>query len=292
MKIIDAFVYYNEDDLAEARLRYYADTVDAFIITESDLTWNTQPNKQKFLNQVWPRLPQNIKDKIHYKFVEHPQEWANNRKRWKYPETETKNAMAFIAKENYDPDDLFLFSDIDEFWDIRKLDEMKQTAKDRYWFTCINIFYVCHVYWWSGYGDEKWFGTRGTQIKRLIHESPLLNEILSFKKSKNVTMHPEERQLTLLPYNGWHFSKFGTVDERSSKFDSLVETRHWPEKAGKSMHEIAQAGTTLSDWNRSVGKKKLNGKQLTLQQAKEKLDPKLFDILKEYKTFWSGAYEV
>ncbi len=291
MKVIDAFVYFNEDELAIARLRYYADTVDAFIVTESNLTWNAQPNTQKF-PRVLDKLPQDIKDKIHYKFVEHPEEWTNERKRWKYPETDTKNEMAFIAKEHYDVEDLFLFSDIDEFWDIRKLDEMKQVASNKLWFTCINIFHVCHVDWWSGYGDEKWFGTRGTQIKNLVHESPLLNEIISFKKSKNVTMNLEGRQLVTIPYNGWHFSKFGTVAERSSKFDSLVETRHWPEKAGKTMHEIAQAGTKLHDWNTAVGKKKLNGRQLTLEQVKEKLDPELFNILKDYKTFWSGAYEV
>ena len=48
MKVIDAFVFFNEYELADIRLNYLADTVDAFIITESNYTWNGQPNKKRF----------------------------------------------------------------------------------------------------------------------------------------------------------------------------------------------------------------------------------------------------
>ena len=45
MKVIDAFVFFNEYELADIRLNYLADTVDAFTPTESNYTWNGQSIK-------------------------------------------------------------------------------------------------------------------------------------------------------------------------------------------------------------------------------------------------------
>jgi len=292
MRIIDAFPYFNEEELVEARLRYYEDLVDEFIVVESNQSWIVKPNEQKF-HRVLEKLPKKLQDKIHYKFVKHPDEWLGNRKRWKWPEVHTKNEMAFIACEKFDDNDLFMFSDLDEFWDKRQIEKIKQTALDNTWFTCVNSFHICYVDWLSNYGNDKWWGSRGTLVKNLKHnDSPLFNDTISFKKSKNVTQMREQRQLALIEYNGWHLAKLGNEEIRLQYYTNIPETRSWEERSGMSLQDIVKASNNLQSWNNSVVKRKLAGNQLSLDRVKEILDPNLFAVLKDYKTFWSGVYEV
>jgi len=286
MKVIDAFVFFNEYELAESRLRYYADVVDHFVITESSLTWKAGPNNQKFPTLL-EKLPQNIKDKITYKFIEHPVEWTNDRKKWKWPEGRTKNAMAFIAKEIANDDDLFLFSDIDEFWSIDKLDEAKEVANNNYWFAFKQMYRVVHIHWSARYGDQ-WYGTRGCLVKNLVGESPLINDIITFKKSKTF----QENLPPVIEDGGWHFSYFGNTQQRLLKLESLTELKHWEEKTGRSYKQIAQAGKEMGAWNNSVGKKKTQARHVPKEVKHLGIDKSLLKIMLEFDIFFSEYYRL
>ena len=40
MKIIDAFIFYNEEKMLDFRLKYYSNIVDYFVIVESTITFS------------------------------------------------------------------------------------------------------------------------------------------------------------------------------------------------------------------------------------------------------------
>ena len=281
MKVIDAFVFFNEYELADIRLNYLADTVDAFIITESNYTWNGQPNKKRF-GKVYKNLPKHIQDKIIYKFVEHPAEYEGH---FKVSERDTKNAQAHIAKENFMEDDLFLFSDLDEIWDKREIHKIKRFAEKNYWFFFKQQFRVVHVDWRARYGDI-WYGTRGTKIKNLQGEYPILNDKITYKKSNVVINDPPP----ILPNGGWHLTYFGNVKERLTKLNSLVEIMHWENKTGKT-HEQRANSVTLSQWNSSVGKKKVQGIQMFNHEVIDSMDINLLKVMQKHEVCFSGVFK-
>ena len=50
--IIDAFMFFNEYDILEGRLEYLYDTVDYFVIVESDITHSGQKKSLNYANNI------------------------------------------------------------------------------------------------------------------------------------------------------------------------------------------------------------------------------------------------
>jgi beta-1,4-mannosyl-glycoprotein beta-1,4-N-acetylglucosaminyltransferase len=126
MKIIDAFIFYNEIDILKLRLFYLADVVDYFVICESNTTFSGAP-KPYYLDQIIDSLPKEIVSKIirikvkeeellekHLEDINIPEipnfntsiEWRRERLQ--------RDALTSITSR-FSPDDFFILSDADEF---------------------------------------------------------------------------------------------------------------------------------------------------------------------------------
>jgi len=252
--IIDAFPYFNEKELCLIRLNYLHDVVDKFVIVESNQTWRCRPNTQKFLN-VLEKVPGHIKDKIVYKWVEHPDEYLESEEHTnaKTIQNITRDHLVFETRKFTD-DAIFFYSDLDEIWDKRGIAEIKRMLKaGEKQIVCDQDLRVVYLDWYARM--RNWPGTRITELKNLTGETPLSTGAFKYSKSGAFKRH------TVLQ-NGWHFSYFGNNRQRTEKLANIKNAMDWERKAGMSYAQIATKVETIQDWNRVVRKKKIQGRQL------------------------------
>lgn len=252
--IIDAFPYFNEEELCLIRLNYLHDVVDKFVIVESNQTWRCRPNTQKFLN-VLEKVPGHIKDKIVYKWVEHPDEYLESEEHTnaKTIQNITRDHLVFETRKFTD-DAIFFYSDLDEIWDKRGIAEIKRMLKaGEKQIVCDQDLRVVYLDWYARM--RNWPGTRITELKNLTGETPLSTGAFKYSKSGAFKRH------TVLQ-NGWHFSYFGNNRQRTEKLANIKNAMDWERKAGMSYAQIATKVETIQDWNRVVRKKKIQGRQL------------------------------
>jgi hypothetical protein len=252
--IIDAFPYFNEKELCLIRLNYLHDVVDKFVIVESNQTWRCRPNTQKFLS-VLEKVPEHIKDKIVYKWVEHPDEYLESEEHTnaKTIQNITRDHLVFETRKFTD-DAIFFYSDLDEIWDKRGIAEIKRMLKaGEKQIVCDQDLRVVYLDWYARM--RNWPGTRITELKNLTGETPLSTGAFKYSKSGAFKRH------TVLQ-NGWHFSYFGNNSQRTEKLANIKNAMDWERKAGMSYAQIATKVETIQDWNRVVRKKKIQGRQL------------------------------
>lgn len=123
-KIIDCFIFFNELDLLEIRLRYLYKSVDYFVIVESDTTFNGE-NKKFNLKDNINRF-KDFEDKIIYislKMKDFPKKKNIAWEREKYQRNSIKKGLSEI---NLNKEDLILISDLDEIPNIEYLRKIQK----------------------------------------------------------------------------------------------------------------------------------------------------------------------
>ena len=197
MKLIDCFMYFDEDLVLDIRLNTLKDKVDKFVIAEATknhagvnkkLNFKIE-NFEKFKNKikyiVIDDLPSNVKSP--------KKEWHENHARDQFQ----RNALERGYKE-CDENDLIMISDIDEIPDPRKLNEFNFKNK----FACflqknfqskINLLNIT---------DGPWPGTKICQKKNLKSPQWLRN----LKVKKNPFWKIFRKNVQLINNGGWHFS--------------------------------------------------------------------------------------
>jgi FkbM family methyltransferase len=258
--IIDSFPFFNELDLCTVRLNYLEKAVDAFVITESNLTWRCRPNERKF-DDCYKHLDKKIKNKIHYEFIEYDDNYVNSEEHTnkKTIQNLSRDRLVEISRSIAKDDDcIFFYSDLDEIWDRRGLKEIKDTLTDTNQIVCNMDMRIVYVDWYTRQRD--WPGTRITMLNNLKGSSPLSEG--SFKYSKSGAFKRYE-----VINNGWHFTYFGNQEQRSEKIKNIKNGMDWEQRTNLSYNQIADQVNTLSEWNKVARKKKIQGRQL-LQSLK------------------------
>lgn len=279
MKLIDAFCYFNEAELCNIRLDYYKNVVDHFVILESTHTWRGTKNTPNFMDRVWPNLSKDLQDKIHHKVIDHPDEWLNEES-WleKKVQNKMRDSLVYetrnlLGKENA----YFVYNDLDEFWDKRKLKEILDALEEHQYVVCWQDYRIIYVDWQAKMLG--WGGSRFTKLDRLPKENPMSKGKFRYIKFKSyLRMHPIE--------NGWHFSYFGSNDQREAKLKSIKDTRNWQEKKNMTYAEIAKNVNSIQEWN-SVSRKR---KQDAVQLDNIDLDNDLLNLLTQYPHFFFKDY--
>ena len=281
MKIIDAFCYFNEADLCSIRLNYYKDVVDHFVILESTHTWRGTRNEPNFLKSVWPNLPDEIRAKVYHRVIDHPDEWLNEESwRQKLVQNKMRDSLVYETRSLItDEDAYFIYNDLDEFWDKRKLPQIIAALEDHQFVVCWQDYRIVYVDWQALIGG--WGGSRVTKLSRLPTDRPM-----SSGKFRYIKYKAAERCHPIV--NGWHFSYFGTDDARESKLKSIKDTRNWEQKVGLSYKEIASSVDTVKQWNKVSRKGKLKARLLG---KKLKIDPQLEKLFSSYPYFYSKEYK-
>lgn len=101
--IIDAFMYFNEQDVAEIRLNELKHVVDETVIIRSDTTFSGRYNSNKFV------IPEEFKGKV--KVIQ--TDFWNASTAWER-ERITRDSLIDYLRYSYDPDDSIIFTDVDE----------------------------------------------------------------------------------------------------------------------------------------------------------------------------------
>jgi len=224
MKLIDTFLFFNELDLLEIRLKYLDSVVDYFIITESKKSFGGynkklyfEENKDRFckyknkiIHQIIDYIPDNFDN-----FTLPDKRYTDYHRRYKHKhfgkklidlniqfqrEVYLKDyqiiGVSKVAKNN----DYIILGDLDEIPNINLLRKIKfenLIPKNQHITLCLKWF----MYYFNLQLPKEWFGIRMCQYQYLED------------KSIDLLRYPlEQRSLQVFKIfdnAGWHFSFFG-----------------------------------------------------------------------------------
>ena len=128
MKLVDCFMYFDEDLILDIRLNVLYDSVDRFIIAEAT---RDHAGKEKKLNFNLNNFSK-FKNKIEYLIIEDlpikvtkkKDDWHENHLRDQFQ----RNSLSKGYK-NYLDDDLIMISDIDEIPDPKKISYLETSCR-------------------------------------------------------------------------------------------------------------------------------------------------------------------
>ena len=241
MKIIDSFMFFDENMMLDLRLNVLDKYVSKFIICESKFNHNGQKKELNFNINNFSKF----KSKIEYYVVE---DQPNNLKKINSEDSikqkESKILDNALIIENYqrnftysrvkkfDEEDLILVNDLDE---IPNLEIFKYQKK-------ITIFIQKMFYFKFNlmYPNIQWTGSKICKKKHLINPQWLRNiktrkyplwrlDILFSKKKYN--------NIQIINDGGWHFTNIKNPDEIHHKMKNFLH-HHEYEKSGIKIEDI------------------------------------------------------
>ena len=197
MKLIDCFMYFDEDLVLDIRLNTLKDKVDKFIIAEATKNHAGEDKKLNFKIENFSKFRNKIRyiviDDLPLSVKSPKKDWHENHARDQFQ----RNAIERGYKE-FDDEDLIMISDIDEIPNPKKIEEFKIKNK----FACflqknfqskINLLNIT---------DGDWPGTKICQ-KKYLKSPQWLRDIKTKKKSFWKIF---KKNIQVINNGGWHFS--------------------------------------------------------------------------------------
>jgi len=120
MKVFDCFIFFNEFELLELRLKILNDYVDYFVLVESNTTFKGEP-KDFLFEERMSEFAAYIDKIIYVKITDMPEFDGNNGWNLEYFQ---RNCILRGLK-NANPDDLIIMSDIDEIPQPERITDIK-----------------------------------------------------------------------------------------------------------------------------------------------------------------------
>tara|TARA_B100000768_G_C11186440_1_gene335290 strand:- start:139 stop:930 length:792 start_codon:yes stop_codon:yes gene_type:complete len=207
MKIIDCFIYNNEDLILDLRLNLLRNYVDKFIIVEAKFSHsgvekdNYNFNIEKF-NQ--------FKNKIEYLQIE---EFPNNLTDWgreNFHRNYISKALVNISEEDY-----VIISDLDEIPNLQNLDKLISTKYKYTGFKQKMIYYKFNL---LNETDSDWYGSKMCRYKDLKNPQWLRNQ-----RVKNYPFYRFNKiKWNIVEDGGWHFSFIMKPDAIREKIMSFA----------------------------------------------------------------------
>jgi len=239
MKIFDCFLFFNELDLLEIRIKLLYNYVDYFVIVESAQTFQGdskefiyEKNKTRFkqyedkiihykidkYNLNFADLqyidsPKSLDDEILnriYKFIEDcPHFDKKNEFWWGNDFFQRENIWRALAIANPSVEDLIFISDVDEIPNPEIIFEIKKSVSCNK-IVCLRQHEFC--YFLNYYHNSDWLGTCCFIYGNFLDKS--LNSI-RFSSKRNEGFTP-----IILEGGGWHFTSLGGVEAIKLKINS------------------------------------------------------------------------
>ncbi len=197
MKLIDCFMYFDEDLVLDIRLNTLNDKVDKFIIVEATRDHAGREKKLNFKIENFTKF----KNKIKYLVIDDlPIDVKSPKKGWHENHARDQFQRNSIERgyREFNDNDLIMISDIDEIPNPKKINEFN--IKNR--FGCflqknfqskINLLNIT---------DKNWPGTKICQKKNLKSPQWLRN----LKTKKRSFWRFFYKEIQLINNGGWHFS--------------------------------------------------------------------------------------
>ena len=198
MKLIDCFMYFDEDLVLEIRLNTLYDIVDKFVIAEATRDHAGREKKLNFNIEKFKKFNK----KIEYLVIDDlPLNVQSNKKGWHENHMRDQFQRNSLARgfEKYHSEDLIMISDIDEIPDPKKIKEFDTKNKyacflQKNFQSKINLLNITDGFW------------SGTKIckKKYLKSPQWLREIKIKKRPFWKFFKDKEPQL--IEFGGWHFS--------------------------------------------------------------------------------------
>jgi beta-1,4-mannosyl-glycoprotein beta-1,4-N-acetylglucosaminyltransferase len=240
MKLYDCFVFHNEFDLLEIRLREMGDFADHFVLVEANQTQRGGPKPYYFAENRERFAP--WADKIIDLQIEFPEElppalgvYKKRRKKDWERENFQRNSIA-QALENCTDDDLILLSDVDEI--VRGpvlekvLNEKSYKGRMLVFAQSLHKHHLDRVSpgkpWLLGSRlIEKKYLTTPQQLRRTKARMTKKSYVPSFLaqpalRIRNNNLSGISRPVRIIPDAGWHFSSMGGLAAFETKLASVV----------------------------------------------------------------------
>ena len=243
MKIIDCFMYFDEDMILDIRLNTLNKYVSKFVICEASYNHKGLKKKLNFKLENFSKF----KDKIEYKILdEQPKDLNVINKDDKENEKNSKILQNALKRENFQrnfcfsdlkkfsPEDLIIINDIDEIPNLEKFEYKKK----------ITIFLQKMFYYKFNleYPDFEWTGSRICKLKHLkspqwlrnikTKRYPLwrLDAFLSKKKYFNIGF---------IKSGGWHFTNIKSAEQIDHKMRNFLHHLEY-EHSGLNISNLKQ----------------------------------------------------
>jgi len=197
-KIIDCFIFYNENNLLNYRLNILQDVVDYFVIVESTMTFTGKPKELYFKKEM---LGERI---IHIVVDDFP--FPNNPTKEQVLKNEkfqrnciTRGLDKLILNEN----DILIFSDIDEIPDPKTLEKLKSFNFD-------GIYSLEQDFYYYNLESRKgnWYYSKITNYKNYVSSSLSIDQI-------------RWSNFNFIKHGGWHLSYFGDIQFIKNKIQNF-----------------------------------------------------------------------
>ena len=208
MRLVDCFLYNNEDLILEVRLNTLNEYVDNFVIVESKFDHQGNKKKLNFNFSNYKKFEHKIKYLVIDKFPENMSSWDR--------ENYQRN---YINKgiQEFNEDDYIMISDVDE---IPNLKEIKNL--DKYKFTVFQqklFFYKFNAH---NTTTPFWFGSKICKKKYLKSPQWLRKQ----KVKKNPFWKFYKIKWNIIKDGGWHFSFLMDAHQIEAKLNSFAHEEY------------------------------------------------------------------
>lgn len=218
--ILDCFTFFNELDLLEGRLEYLYDTVDYFIIVETNITHSGIPKPLNYLQNA--RRYQKYSDKIlyfpfaadvnQYDFTQKPTAFDHNAPQWKI-ENFQRNYISEALK--LFPDDaITIISDLDEIASKEAIELAKHAIGPMG--QALSFQQKMFYYNFDRCASYPWMASVVSTNKFVREQTPQYLRLCA----------SEWKNLNFIYDGGWHFSFWGGAEKVSEKIKSFAHQEH------------------------------------------------------------------
>lgn len=271
--LIDAFIFFNENELTELRIKYLEKIVDYFVVIEADITHQGKKKPWNFPKILEGNLKK-FSAKIQYHQINIDPEKIKNEESWIIDNIKGDDAWRIenfqrnqikTACKKFSDNDILIISDVDEIPSIEKLRFIKNcdfkkiepVALEQY------LFHIdCNFL-----RLESWIGSIVTTVQKCNAFSPH-----EFRRARYKISHFGD--------SGWSFSSFGGANKIKEKLESIAHTEFNNEKFKNEIH-IKNCQKTGADlFHRTVQSKRID---------KSFFPKDLLKLMEENPTFYFGS---
>ena len=204
MKLIDCFLYHNEDLVLDIRLNTLKEQVDQFVIVESK--FDHQGNEKR-LNFDFEKFKK-FKNKINYQVINEFPKGISSWDRENYQRNFIMNGI-----DDFNENDYIIISDVDEIPDLKKLKNLHNNK-----FTVFQQKMFYYKFNLLNKTDPLWYGTKICKKKHL--KSP---QWLRDQKVKKYSFWKFYKiKWNIIKDGGWHFSFLMNAEQIKSKIESYA----------------------------------------------------------------------
>ena len=270
--LVDAFLYFDEKELVELRIKYLNDLVDHFIVVEADVTHQGKKKEWNFE----PLLKNNLKNfsqKIHYHKLKIDMNEADSERGWIYEKVKggrswkIENMQRNYIKEackDFAAKDIIIMSDLDEIPSKEKIKFIKSC--DFQFIAPVAFEHFLFHLDCNHLNLEKWLGSIA-----------VTKEI--FDKSKPQELRNNRYKISQFVRSGWSFSSFGGLNRVREKFEAFAHEEYNKEEFKNDEHLIKCMENGEDVFKRNTKK----------QKVKRDFFPKdLLKIMEENPKFYFG----